>query len=142
MMKYDEWKNKNDNKEVLEDDDDNSNDDDDDSDDDTSSDNEDVDEKDLAKALTEMRPEDVLQKWRLHLYNVEITRNMKSYAKSLSKENKEYVYCCFDLQQVLECPFSNVGDLFYKRTLSSYNFVVNDGVNAYCYYWSEDEGGR
>ena len=50
--------------------------------------------------------------------------------------------CCFDLQQVLDAPCSNVGDVFYKRCLSCYNFVVNDREKAHCYFWSEDQGNR
>ena len=32
-----------------------------------------------------------------------------------------------------------VGEMFYKRTLSCYNFVVNDDRNANCYVWPETE---
>ena len=108
----------------------------------TAEEDDELDEEQIKKELIDMAPEDVFVKWRLHLYNVEITRQLKRCAKSAATKDKEYVYCCFDLQQVLECPYSNVGDLFYKRCLSSYNFVVNDTIHAYCFYWSQDEGKR
>ena len=43
---------------------------------------------------------------------------------------------------MLDTPHSNVGEMFYKRTLSCYNFVVNDDGNASCYVWPETEGNR
>ena len=40
---------------------------------------------------------------------------------------------------MLDAPY-NVGEMFYKRTLSCYNFVVNDDGNANCFLWPETEG--
>ena len=106
-------------------------------------DNEDEDDNEEESIdLTSMAPDDVFTKWRMHLYNVELTRALKSNCKAVAADDNDTVYCCFDLQQVLECPYSNVGDMFYHRCLSSYNFVVNDTKNAYCFFWSEEHGNR
>ena len=92
--------------------------------------------------LSDLTPEDVIFKWRQHLYNIELTRKIKKDAKELASEEPRLVYCCFDLQQVLDYPFTIIGDVFYKRCLSNYNFVVNDTKNAFCYFWEEVDGNR
>ena len=106
-----------------------------------SDDEEEEDDNEVQK-VADLDPDDVFVKWRQHLYNVEMTRKLKQDSKQLAKDSDNVVYCCFDLQQVLDCPYSNVGDMFYKRCLSSYNFVVTDCENAHCYFWSEDHGNR
>ena len=54
------------------------------------------------------------------------------------------VFACFDLQQVMYCPLSDVGEVFYKRLLSCYNLTVYDvgTKTGYCYFWPEEQGGR
>ena len=80
--------------------------------------------------------------WRQHLYDKILSRAIKN--KFASTDEQGTVYACFDLQQVLETPYSDVGDLFYKRCLSTYNFVVNEKTDkqAHCYLWSELDGNR
>ena len=107
--------------------------------------NEDDEEEDGEEHIEigKMSKEEIIFNCREHLYNVAISRRMREDSKELAKEHKKTLtYCCFDLQQVLECPFTKVGDVFYKRTLSCYNFVVNDNYTGYCYFWSQDEGNR
>ena len=91
-------------------------------------------DEDEESSLADMVPHDVFIKWREHLYTYSVTRKLKRDSKQLAAEEDGLVYCCFDLQQILDCPFTNVGDAFYKRCLSCYNFVVNDSSNAYCYF--------
>ena len=43
---------------------------------------------------------------------------------------------------MLDTPYGNVGEIFYKRTLSSHNFVVSDDVNLNCYVLPKTEGSR
>ena len=101
--------------------------------------NEDEDEE---VNLTNLKPEEIVSQWRKHQYYTCLTRSMKKNAKNLAETCEGIAYCCFDLQQVLDCPCSNVGDVFYKRCLSCYNFVVNNTENAYCYLWDQCNGNR
>ena len=95
--------------------------------------------------VTDMGENEIVHHWREHLYNVVLSRNIKSNSQEIANDHKRVAtYCCFDLQQVLDSPYTNVGDAFYKRQLSCYNFVVNDDTEkkGYCYFWSQDEGNR
>ena len=92
-----------------------------------------------------MTEENAVRAFRKHLFSVVISRKMKANSKVICDNNKEIAsYCCFDLQQVLECPYTNIGDAFYKRQLSCYNFVVNDEATktGHCFFWSEIDGNR
>ena len=99
-------------------------------------------EEETVKRFQMMDQDEIFLRWRKHLYNVVYTRTSKADVKKLAAESETVVYCCFDLQQVLDCPYSNVGDIFYKRCLSTYNLVFTDTSNAYCFFWSEDDGNR
>ena len=95
--------------------------------------------------LEEMTEGDAVIHLRKHLFNVVISRKMKNNSKELCQQDRNVnSYCCFDLQQVMECPYTNIGDAFYKRQISCYNFVVNDEADktGYCFFWSEVEGNR
>ena len=84
----------------------------------------------------------LVKDWRKHLYYVQASRKIKSSSKQSASEIESHCFNCFDLQQVLDTPYTNVGDVFYKRQLSCYNFTINSEGKGYCYLWSEDEGKR
>ena len=95
------------------------------------------------EAINKKSKEALLHEWRQHRYNISITRTIKKDSQQQAKDSGGVSsYCCFDLQQVLDTPYSNVGEMFYKRTLSCYNFVINADGNANCYVWPETEGKR
>ena len=74
-----------------------------------------------------MNVEEATLNWRQHMHNVQVSRKLKADAKNKALNSSGTVsYFCFDLQQILDTPFTNVGDVYYKRQLSNYNFVVND----------------
>lgn len=51
---------------------------------------------------------------------------------------------CFDLQNVLQCPRSNIGNFYYKRKSSVYNLTAHCSRNktAYNALWGEHIAGR
>ena len=57
----------------------------------------------------------------------------------MSSEHPYFVAACFDLQQVLQCPYGEVNMFYYKRKLTVYNLSIytlgtQDGN---CYMWDE-----
>ena len=88
---------------------------------------------------------DVKYEWRRHLYEKVLSRKLKKqFVENAHNFPAECTTAAFDLQQVLDCPFTNVGDAFYKRCLSCYNFVVHekDHGQAHCFFWSQLDGKR
>ena len=92
----------------------------------------------------------LLNRYRHHRKEVELSRKIKKQCKTNAAHSRgEQVTAHFDLQQVMDCPQTNVGDTFYKRLLSVYNFVVvdvtaddGDEMEAHCYVWAETDGNR
>ncbi|KAE8739577.1 hypothetical protein FOCC_FOCC014920 [Frankliniella occidentalis] len=77
----------------------------------------------------------------------------KNTARGLKKSDKEFSInqtpqnirvLTFDLQKVFYCPKSEVGEFFYKRKLSSYNFTIFDCTTgqAVCYVWDQTVAKR
>ena len=82
--------------------------------------------------------------YQQHIKNKEMSRNEKKLDKERAKTDKSFVTITFDLEAVLPTPCSLVGDLFYKRCLSTYNlsFYSLGDSKATCYLWDETNGGR
>ena len=59
-----------------------------------------------------------------HLANKEKVRELKEMEKKGAKDDPTFTAACFDLEQVLTCPYMDVGLLFYKRKLSVYNSMI------------------
>ena len=89
---------------------------------DDKSDDENNDEDLSEKSMNKKSRETILYEWRKHRYNISITRSIRRGSQQRFSDSEGVSsYCCFDLQQVLDTPYSNVGEKFYKRTLSCYN---------------------
>ena len=103
-----------------------------------------------AKECTIVRTEDeIVKDYIHHIKEVEITRKLKMQKKVNSAHSRGTLMCAhFDLQQVFDCPNTNVGEVYYKRLLSVYNFVVVDvtgeerNEEGHCFVWDERNGNR
>ena len=74
-------------------------------------------DKDLSeKSMNKKSRETILYEWRKHRYNISITRSIKRGSQQRFSDSEGVSsYCCFDLQPVLDTPYSNVGEKFYKK---------------------------
>lgn len=80
-----------------------------------------------------------------HISDKERVRQLKIDDKDASREEGSNVkVVTFDLQKVFFCPRSDVGECFYKRKLSCYDFTIFDCTKkiAHCYVWDQTIGGR
>ncbi|KAK3915284.1 Lon protease [Frankliniella fusca] len=91
------------------------------------------------------------EQYQKHIENKKVARELKKADKlrSLNEEakvatGKNIRVITMDLQKVLYCPKSEVGEFFYKRKLSSYNFTIFDCTTGqgYCYCWDQTTGLR
>ena len=84
------------------------------------------------------------ERFEEHQENKAKVREMKEEDKKKAKMNPNHCSACFDLQQVLEIPYSEVSLLFYKRKLHVYNLSLYDfGTNdGHCYVWPQTVGRR
>lgn len=75
----------------------------------------------------------------LHLQNKNLARESKEKDKERAKQEEKFCTAVFDLQQVLPCPKIEVGEAYYKRKLSTFNFTVYDigKKECFCYMWYE-----
>ncbi|KAE8752688.1 hypothetical protein FOCC_FOCC000428 [Frankliniella occidentalis] len=73
-----------------------------------------------------------------------IRKEVKDYSRSEANSDGRVKVICFDLQKVFFCPKSEVGEFFYKRKISAYNFTVFDCTkkSATCFVWDQTIGGR
>ncbi|KAK3933057.1 Homoserine kinase [Frankliniella fusca] len=90
---------------------------------------------------------DLIKEWTEHTEAKVLVRNLRKEVKALSRsEDKKGTMkvICFDLQKVFFCPKSEVGEFFYKRKISCYNFTIFDCTlkQATCFVWDQTIGGR
>ncbi|KAK3931453.1 putative dipeptidyl-aminopeptidase B [Frankliniella fusca] len=91
---------------------------------------------------------DFVQEYKEHETAKKLARDFKQASKDLSRseQNKDgkIKVICFDLEKVFFCPKSEVGEFFYKRKLSCYNFTVFDCTLKIgtCFVWDQTTGGR
>jgi hypothetical protein len=79
-----------------------------------------------------------------HMKNKEEARELKLELKMKAEESETFYAGCFDLQQVLQCPYGRNNLFYYKRKLDVYNLSVyslGDG-DAHCYLWDEMQANR
>lgn len=94
----------------------------------------------------DQKTEEKQRAWEEHRANKEKVRGLRRADKefSRSEQGKDTKVITVDLQKVLYCPKSEVGEFFYKRKLSVYNFTVFDCTlkSATCYCWDQTTGHR
>lgn len=68
----------------------------------------------------------------------------KDADKIRAETDSEFCVAVFDLEKVLQTPQSVVSSFYYKRKLSTYNFIIyNNGTKEdYCFMWDESIGKR
>lgn len=87
-----------------------------------------------------MRREIIIRKknwnWNIHA--------AKESDKLRCKNDSSFITANFDLQSVLQLPYSDVSQFYYSRKICVYNLTIyeGDGKNAYCYSWNELNGKR
>ncbi|CAG2200930.1 unnamed protein product [Mytilus edulis] len=84
------------------------------------------------------------EQFQEHQTKKEKSREEKRLDKERAKTDRSFTAVTFDLEAVLPTPCSMVGDLFYKRCLSTYNlsfYSLGDSKGT-CYLWDETNGGR
>lgn len=85
--------------------------------------------------------------YNLHQASKEYVRNLKKEDKIASRDssspNHTRVLTC-DLQKVLYCPKSDLGEFYYKRKLSVFNFTVFDCTmkEGHLFVWDQTIGRR
>ena len=98
---------------------------------------------DNAKQFGELTDE-ITEKYEEHQRLKRESRYAKEKDKARSQNDKTFVSLTFDLEAVLPCPCTLVGDLFYKRCLSCYNlsFYSLGDKKGTCFVWDETNGAR
>ncbi|KAF0715180.1 Uncharacterized protein FWK35_00032688, partial [Aphis craccivora] len=81
------------------------------------------------------------EEYENHIMNKEIMRIERDDDKII---NADTAVICFDLQNVITLPKTNVGNAFYKRKLCVYNMTAHCNLTkkVYCAIWSEATVGR
>jgi len=79
-----------------------------------------------------------------HLRDKKAASEIREKAVRGSYSNDKISVAIFDLQQVLNCPKSEVSTFFFKNKLSLYNFTVYDTGRheGHCYLWNESIGKK
>ncbi|KAK3907355.1 NAD kinase, partial [Frankliniella fusca] len=81
-----------------------------------------------------------------HVENKNTARQLKKSDKefSINQAEKQIRVITFDLQKVFYSPKSEVGEFFYNRKLSSYNFTIFDCTTgqAHCFVWDQTTAQR
>ena len=87
---------------------------------------------------------DLEETYAQHMTLKERSGEEKTKDKQKASADKSFVAATFDLEAVLPTPDSQVGDIHYKRCLSTYNLSIYSlGDKAgICYLWNETNGGR
>lgn len=81
------------------------------------------------------------EEYENHIMNKEMMRMERDDDKIIITDT---AVICFDLQNVITLPKSNVGTAFYKRKLCVYNMTAHCNLSkkVYCAIWSEATVGR
>jgi hypothetical protein len=79
-----------------------------------------------------------------HLLLKQEARDLKKEHKTLARSNVQFHACCFDLQQVLQCPYGANSLFYYRRKLDLYNLSVYDLATgkAKCFIWDQMQAKR
>lgn len=96
------------------------------------------------RVLEEKEKKKKENEYNLHVERKEDVRIQKQQDKEKAKTDKTIKVINFDLQKVLISPKTEVGNAYYSRKLSTYNFTVFDvdSTKAICYMWYESIAQR
>ena len=100
-----------------------------------------VPKKDLCDQCTAFNylPEEekkiFLPKQDLHLQNKIMSRQLMEADKQAAKTDTKICTACFDVEQTLSTPRSNVSIVYYKRKINIYNFTIFEmsSSQGWCY---------
>ena len=84
---------------------------------------------------------DECDNFQRHIREKGLVRNSKNQAKETAKIKDQETVICFDLQEVLQTPYTFESSTYYYRKLSTYNLSVYESQSkkAYCYVWIEGQ---
>ena len=91
------------------------------------------------------RPEEIEKKQEELRLHRQKKNEAFSYMKSMAEDtDPNTIVLCMDLQKVLPCPKLSVGEAFYRRKLSIYNFCIHDlkTEKSHMFLWSETTARR
>lgn len=80
-----------------------------------------------------------------HIRRRDESSNAKSADNERAISDKSFVCATFDLQSVLQIPYSDISPMYYSRKLCTYNLTIFESAppkKAYCYAWTELNGQR
>lgn len=80
----------------------------------------------------------------MHIMRKNECNEAKEKDKIRSLNDLSFVTANFDLQSVLQLPYSAVSEFYYARKICVYNLTIFEGFgkNAYCFCWNELNGKR
>lgn len=87
---------------------------------------------------------DLEEEYTMHLMRKNQCNEAKENDKIRCKTDPSFITCTFDLQSVLQLPYSSVSLFYYSRKICVYNLTiyVGSGEIAHCYTWNELNGKR
>jgi hypothetical protein len=79
-----------------------------------------------------------------HIKRKEEARALKDEHKLLAQNDDAFYACCFDLEQVLNCPHGTNNLFYYRRKLDVYNLSVYSlgDAGVVCYMWDQTKARR
>ncbi|XP_052122519.1 uncharacterized protein LOC127749229 [Frankliniella occidentalis] len=85
------------------------------------------------------------EKFDMHLKHKNDAKVARKADREYAQEKKDTVcYAIYDLQKTLCVPNLDIGEVYYKRKLSMYNFTIYNVIEhqGFCYTWNESEARK
>lgn len=91
------------------------------------------------KIMNDEEKEQKREDYTRHILNKENCRKEKKKDIAQSKEMKNLIVACFDLQAVMPVPCGEVSTFYYKCRLNCLNFTIYEitSKSGYCFFWNE-----
>lgn len=96
------------------------------------------------KLADNKRKKELEADYSMHIIRKNECNEAKEKDKVRSQNDVSFVTANFDLQSVLQLPYSAVSEFYYARKICVYNLTIYEGFgkNAYCFCWNELNGKR
>lgn len=93
---------------------------------------------------TDPEYEKVKEEHESHIRRKDLCRAAMHRDVEAAKSDSTLLVATMDLQSVLQIPYADESQFYYKRKLCFYNltFYVENDKTGYCFVWSEVDGGR